>query len=210
MARREQARAEAAFLRGDTGVDGASTKGADGAEQKDVAELERDKARDQLFRGGTWLGREFLTWLLWRSEDGDPIARLGDLELVPNFTGRVTLRGIHGEVVELAAKGTLAPYSLHVKRALDDGLLVHAARVKIAAGEREWEASLDAEYMDVKSAKLPELLTEAEDDRLSERLDLADQLSGMIDALVASFISVRTSRAWSKEVMPQLKAWMKG
>ena len=58
--------------------------------------------------------------------------------------------------------------------------------------------------------KLPELLTEEEDDRLTERLDLVDQLSGMLDALVAEFISHRKSRAWAKEIVPSMQAWMKG
>jgi len=206
MGKRDQARSEAAFMRGETGVDGQATE----AETRDVAELERDKAREQLLRGGTWLGREFLTWLLWRSESGDPVLSHQGEDLVILYTGRLILRGVHGEVVELSAKGTLAPYSLHVKRALADGLLVHTARLNLTLGERVWEATLDAEFLDVRSAKLPELLTEEEDDRLTERLDLVDQLSGMIDALVAAFCEVRGSKAWSKSVVPQLQAWMRG
>jgi hypothetical protein len=201
---RERARKEAAFLRGDVGVDGQATE----LEQRDASELERDKAREQLLRGGTWLGREFLTWLLFRSESGDPLASAGEGGVVPTFNGRVVLRGVHGEVVELAAKGTLAPYSVHVRRALADGLLVHSARVQLAAGERLWQASLDAEFLDVRSAKLPELLTEEEDDRQAERLDLAEQLSSMVDALFQTFLAVRRSKAWSREVVPEMKQWM--
>ncbi|MDQ3264052.1 MAG: hypothetical protein M3Y59_10380 [Myxococcota bacterium] len=206
MGKRDQARSEAAFMRGETGVDGQATE----TETKDLAELEQDKAREQLLRGGTWLGREFLTWLLWRSESGDPVLSHQEEDLVVQYTGRVILRGVHGEVVELSAKGTLAPYSVHVKRALADGLLVHTARLHLTLGERTWEATLDAEFLDVRSAKLPQLLTEEEDDRLTERLDLVDQLSGMLDALVADFVALRGSKAWAKKVVPQLEAWMRG
>lgn len=206
MGRREQARAEAAFLRGETGVDGQATQ----EETRDAAEVERDKAREQLLRGGTWLGRELLTWLLWRSESGDPIVEHEGKGVVVLFTGRIVLRGVHGEVVELSAKGTLAPYSEHVRRALDQGLLVHGARLHLTQGERTWEVSLDAEHLDVRSAKLPELLTDAEDDRLSERLDLAQQLSDMIDALVDAFRKVRASTAWNRDVVPEMKRWMRG
>lgn len=203
---RSKASEEAAFLRGDVGVDGGATQ----QEERDLAEVERDKAREQLLRGGTWLGRELLTWLLWRSEAGDPLLQHDGQDLTVLFTGRVILRGVHGEVVELAAKGTLAPYSTHVRRALADGLLVHTARVHLTHGERVWEATLDAEHLDVRSARLPQLLTEEEDDRLTERLDLVDQLSGMLDALVAEFTAVRTSRAWTKRVVPELQQWMRG
>lgn len=206
MARRDQAREEAAFLRGDVGVDGASTRGE---EEKDAGELERDKAREQFVRGRTWLGREFLTWLLWRSEPGDPLVTFEGEGLVVLFAGRVVLRGLHGEVSELSAKGALAPYSEQVRRALDAGLLLHSARLRFTLGERLWEASLDAEFLDVRSAKLPELLTE-EDDRSAERLDLADQLSRMVDALVKAFLAARTSKAWARETVPAMKRWMTG
>ena len=126
------------------------------------------------------------------------------------WTARGGLRGLHGEVSELSAKGALAPYSEQVRRALDAGLLLHSARLRFTLGERLWEASLDAEFLDVRSAKLPELLTEEEDDRISERLDLADALSKLIDALVKAFLTERTSKAWGKETVPAMKRWMQG
>lgn len=206
MGKREQAREEAAFMRGDVGVDGQATA----ADERDPAEIQTDKAKAELLRGRTWLGREFLTWLLFRSEDGNVLVSHQGEDVTVLFTTRIVLRGLHGEVVELTAKGTMAPYSVQVRRALLDGLLVHASRVRFTAGERTWEASIDAEFLDVKSAKLPELLTEAEDDRLTERLDLAEQLSSMIDALVNEFLIVRSSKAWSREVVPAMKSWMAG
>lgn len=205
MAKRSQARQDAAFARGEVGVDGAAVE-----ETKDAAEVEQDKAREQLLRGRTWLGRELLTWLLWRSEAGEPLVKLEEGGLVVLFTGRIVLRGIHGEVTELSAKGTLAPYSEIVKHALCRGCLVHQARVRLTVGERVWEATLDAEHLDVKSAKLPELLTEEEDDRQAERLDLAEQLCAHVDALAEAFLAVRRSRSWAQKVVPELQAWARG
>ena len=204
MARRDEARAEAAFLRGATGVDGAATD----ADRRDEAELERDKAREQLLRGRTWLGRELLTWLLWRSKSGDPVVELDGAGLVVLFTGRVLLRGLAGDVTEVAARGAAAPYAAQVKRALASGLLVHQARLRLTHGERTWEATVDAEHLDVRAAKLPELLTESDDDRASERLDLCDELGRFVDALVAEFLSVRCEKGWSRSTVPALRRWM--
>jgi hypothetical protein len=203
---RESARKDAAFGRGDVGVDGRETE----VEERDEAEVEKDKAREELLRGRTWLGREFLTWLLWKSDQGDPVAEHDGEKVTVLYVGRVTLRGLHGDVVELLAKGTLAPYSLQVRRALSEGLLVHSARLRITAGERTWEASIDAEHLDIRSAKLPELLTEEEDDRVGERLDLTERLSAMLDAHLEAFLKVRASKAWSKVAVPELKEWMQG
>ena len=204
MARREQARAEAAFLRGDAGVDGVAT----GEDRRDEAEVEGDKAREQLLRGRTYLGRELLTWLLWRSESGDPLVEVDGAGLVALFTGKVLLRGLAGDVTEVAARGAAAPYAAQVKRALASGLLVHQARLRLTHGERVFELTLDAEHLDVRAAKLPELLTEEEDDRAAERLDLCEQLGRFVDALVAEFLVVRAARAWTRTTVPALRAWM--
>ncbi len=204
MGRREQARAEAAFLRGDTGVDGAATD----AETRDEAEVERDRAREQLLRGRAYLGRELLTWLLWRSESGDPLVEVEGEGVAVLFTGKVLLRGVAGDVTELGARGAAAPYAAQVKRALASGLLVHQARLRLTQGERAFEVTLDAEHLDVRAAKLPELLTEAEDDRAAERLDLCERLGAMVDALVAAFLEARGGKAWARATVPALRAWM--
>ncbi len=206
MATREQARIEAAFMRGDTGVDGGATE----EETRDEAEVERDKAREQLLRGRAYLGREFLTWLLWRSEGGEALVDFEGAGLVVLYTGRCTLKGVNGDVTELSARGTLAPYSENVKHSLDRGLLIHQARVRVTHGEKVYEVTLDAEFLDIRAAKLPELMAEEEDDRLLERLYLTEQLSGMVDTLVKAFLEVRASRNWSKKVVPAMKSWMKG
>jgi hypothetical protein len=126
------------------------------------------------------------------------------------FTGRLVLRGAFGDVTELVARGTQAPYSAQVKRALDAGLLVHQARLRLEVGERIYEATLDAEHLDVRAAKLPDLIAEEDDERLLERLFLSQKLSALLDALVAEFLAVRQGRGWSRKVVPDLKRWMRG
>jgi len=205
MGRREQARQDARFARGETGIDGEATE-----QKRDEAELERGKAREQYLKGKAYLGREFLTWLLWRSESGDPLAAVGKDPVVVLFNGKLTLKGIAGEITELSARGTLAAYSVLVRQSLDRGLLLHGARVRITHGEKVYEVTLDAEFLDVKSAKLPELMSEQEDDRLAERIWLSEQLGAVLQALLDAFLKVRCGRRWSKEIVPQLKAWMRG
>ncbi|MFL5261842.1 MAG: hypothetical protein ACJ79R_18940 [Anaeromyxobacteraceae bacterium] len=208
MAHRDEARAEAAFLRGDAGVDGVATQ----ADDRDAAEVERDKAREELLRGRTWLGRELLTWLLWRSESGDPLVEVEGAGTAVLFTGRITLRGIAGDVTELTARGVDAPYAPQVRRALDAGLLVHQARLRFTHGagddEKVYEATLDAEHLAVRAAKLPEVVAEEDDDRVLERLFLAGQLSRLVDALVAAFLEERAAPRWAKRTVPALKRWM--
>ena len=200
---RSKSSEEAAFQRGETGVDGAAVE-----ETKDLAEVERGKAREAFLRGKAWLGRELLTWLLFRSESSEPLLKLAKQPVTVLFEGRLVLRGIAGEVVENTLRGAMAPYSPLVRRALERGLLVHGARLRITHGDKSYEVTLDAEQFDIRSARLPELTAEDEDDRLRERLYLSEQLAGLVRALIERFLEVRVTPKWMKEEVPALKEWM--
>lgn len=195
-------REEAKFMRGETGVDGAAVK-----EEADATEVEQAKAREALLRGRTWLGRECLTWLLWRSESTEALMEVDRREVSVVFNGRLTLRAGQGDVTELSVKGVTAPYATLVKAAIAKGLLVHSAKLQITWGEQVFDVGLDAEFFDLKSAKLPALLQEEEAEKLIERLDLAGKLSALLSGLIDAFVKVRLSRAWDAQVVPELIAW---
>ena len=76
-----------------------------------------------------------------------------------------------------------APYSKLVKHALGKGLLVHTAKFQLTWGEQVYDFTLDAEFFDIRSAKLPALLQDEEDDKLTERLELATRASTITDAV---------------------------
>ena len=196
-------REERAFLRGEVGVDGAAVE-----EENDATQVELAKAREALLRGRTWLGRECLTWLLWKSESTDALLTLDDQPVSVVFNGKLTLRAASGDVTEVQVKGVTAPYAKLVKRALSQGLLVHTAKLQLTWGEQVYDFTLDAEFFDLRSAKLPALLQDEEDDKLTERLELASRASTLTDAVVAAFIKERTAKGWSTKVVPALKEWM--
>lgn len=203
MSKRDQARQDAAFARGDVGVDGASTD-----EVRDETEVEQEKAREQFLRGKAYLGREFLTWLLWVTESGDPVLELDGEPVVALMTDRLLLKGLTGEIIELSARGAMAPYSSLVRQSLDRGLLVHQCRLRLTHGERVYAVTIDAEFFDCRSAKLPALMSDDEDDGVQERLFLAEQLSTMVHLLLEKFLRLRASRKWAAQTVPELKAWM--
>lgn len=201
---KQQARQDAAFARGEVGVDGASE-----LDQRDEAEVEREKAREQFLRGKAYLGREFLTWLLWRSASGEALFELEGEPVVVLFLDKLLLKGLTGEIIELGAKGAMAPYSPLIRESLDRGLLVHQGRLRLTAGERVWVVTLDAEFFDCKSAKLPALLSDNDEDKMEERLYLAEQLSQMVHTLLEGFLTLRSRGEWLGEVVPEMKAWMR-
>ncbi|MDP2273137.1 MAG: hypothetical protein Q8N23_31590 [Archangium sp.] len=194
---------ERAFARGEVGVDGAAVE-----EEKDESQKELAKAQEALLRGRTWLGRECLTWLLWKSESTDAVLNVDDLPVNVVFNGKATLRAAAGDVTEIQVKGVTAPYAKLVKHAMAKGLLVHTAKIQLTWGEQVYDFTIDAEFFDIRSAKLPALLQEEEDDKLSERLELATRASKVADALVAAFVKERSGKSWSSKTVPALRKWM--
>ncbi len=193
---------ESAFLRGDIGVDGQALD-----EAPDETEAEQTKVMEELVRGRTYLGREFLTWLLWRTNEAASLVALDDEPVTVLMVGKVVLRGLAGEATELTVKGVMAPYSAVVRRALLDGLLVHVARLRFQQGEKVYEATVDAEHLSVRGAKIPKVLAEEDDDKLTERLYLAERLSLIVDALFRRFMAVRVTKEWAGEVK-EMRGWM--
>lgn len=190
------------MARKEVGVDGLDVE-----EEKDEAELEKDRAKEELVRNRTYLGRELLTWLLHKSESGDPLLKFEKEKVTVLFVGPIALRGIAGETTELVAKGTMSPYSDLVKQAIARGLLVHSARLRIQHGEKSYAVGLDAEHLDFRSVELPAVLSEEEDDKIAERMWLIEQLSRLIEAVLAHFLELRISDTWREKEVPALRKW---
>lgn len=194
---------EKAFLRGEVGVDGQATE-----EEQDLEQVEAGKAREALLRGRTWLGRECLTWLLWKSESTEAVITHDKKDVVVVFNGKLNVRAGAGEVLEAQVKGVTSPYSKLMKKALSQGLLVHVAKMQVTHGEQVYDFVLDAEFFDLRAVKLPALMQEGDDAQLTERLELATLASGLADALVAAFVKERSAKTWATKVVPEMKEWM--
>lgn len=193
---------DAKILSGALGIDGQSTQ-----EPKDAAADEQNRAIEDMRRGQSFLGREFLTWLLWRSDQGGALSDLDDQGIELLFVGRVILKGLSGSATELSAKGQLSAYSEVVKNAIHRGLLVHSGRLRITHGEAIYELSLDAEHFSFSSVDIPKLLTEDDDDPLAERLSLCLRLGELVDALWATFMDHRAHSAKWKAEVDAIRAW---
>ncbi|MBI2373001.1 MAG: hypothetical protein HYV07_03280 [Deltaproteobacteria bacterium] len=191
---------ETKFLRGQLGVDGAAIEAE--------ADAGRGADKDALLRQRAYLGRELFTWLLYRSERGEPISELDGEGISVLLVGRTILRGIVGDASEIAAKGQMSAYASVVKKALVEGLLVHQTRLRIQLGEHVFEATVDAERFAFRSAELPELLAEEEEERVTERLYLAEKLVAAFDALWEAFMALRTSADWNKKEVPAILEWL--
>ena len=185
--------------------------GRDLDDESERLEADRERARIALTRDRTWLGRELLTWLLWKSDAGDVVAHVDGEDVTVLLTGPVTLQGVAGDATELRAKGYYAAYAKVVRQALAKGLLIHQARLRFVSGptedERLYEVTLDAEQFAFRQVRLPQILSEEPDEALLERLALTDHVCALVDAVWASFVEIRSTSEWENEIVPAIRAW---
>ncbi|HEX2568228.1 MAG TPA: hypothetical protein VH877_01635 [Polyangia bacterium] len=165
-----------------------------------------------------FLAREFLTWLVYHAEEeGGTFAGTKEVPaFVIQFGGRLVLRTLVGAVTEVALKGPSPVGSADLRYAVAGGLSVKEADLVLEQDERVWTFALSAEYFDLKRVKLPEVLDKEEaeqaerDDaqRADERLLLLGTLDEALRAAFAHFLELRSRPAWSKSIVPALRAWL--
>jgi hypothetical protein len=171
-----------------------------------AAETAEREVKDDL----VFLGREFLTWLVFHAEtDGGSFD--GDDE-VPAFAiafgGRLTLRSPAGMVTDMVLKGPAPVGSADLRYALAGGLAVKEAELRLEQGDRGWSFALAAENFDLKRVKLPALLDEENDDPGDERMQLLGALEAALRHAFAHFLALRLKPAWTKSVVPAIRAWL--
>lgn len=163
-----------------------------------------------------FLGREFLTWLVYRIEadggrfevDGAPVElSLGDRVVLEGgeAKNRLTLTGPGDVRAEMGA-------------GLRRGKLLDRARLVVRRGERHWELTLDGGLLVYEALRCPALgaaKDEGPDDPraalendLFLRLADVEEAVGVVDVLFADFCRLRGASAWATDILPALRAWV--
>ena len=156
------------------------------------------------------LGGEFLTWLWFQSELNEGRVLAGDQEVEVWFDARLTLESL-GQVRESNVIRSDSPTETDEARAsLQSGKHVQQARLRVVLDQKSWTATIKAEDLTLHSVKVPALLTEAEDDRLYERLALLEEIHALVGGLFGSFMEIRLDHGrWHDEVK-HLRHWVHG
>lgn len=160
-----------------------------------------------------YLGREFLTWLWYRSAAQDGLFEMpegyeGPLEVW--FDAKLTLEA-SGDIKEsnvIKAENPTETSEAHA--ALLNGKLVSDARLRVVSGQKQWTLSLKGDTLGMSSVKIPALLSREDDDQLYERFMLIEEIEDTVDLLFQQFMALRMDdEAWRPEVQA-IRAWVHG
>lgn len=166
-----------------------------------------------------FLGREFLTWLLYRAEEeGGRVVVGGDVVEIA-LGDRVVLQeqGERAARLTLVDEGDMSP---ELGAGLRRGKLIDRARISVTRSERRFELTLDGGLLTYDALRCPPLgdrdPTLGDDPRAAFENDLflrladVEEIAGLLDALFAAFCETRAGSGWHAETLPALRAWVAG
>jgi len=160
-----------------------------------------------------FLGREFLTWLWFRSEIDEGVFDLEDAGTVEVwFEGKMTLEADGEDQSGRVTCSGVARSLREARFALTRDKKITQATVRLLKGDDEWSFSLDAAWLNLSSMKTPRVMQDSNEDPdglFYERMFLMEQPIAVVNSLFAKFILLRVSPEWQNDELPALTAWIR-
>jgi recombination associated protein RdgC len=157
-----------------------------------------------------YLGKEFLTWLWYRSETNEGLIDVPDLETIELwFDDKVVLSGADTTREQNIVKGEAPTESPEARVALRMGKKVAEAKLRVIKGQRKWAVNIKGETLALSGVKIPAVLSREEDDQVFERFFLLEEVNNVLLALYKMFIELRQDKeSWGAE-LEAMRAWVK-
>ena len=157
-----------------------------------------------------FLGREFLTWLWFKSEiQGGSFTLDNSQQAVLWFDDRVVLQSDGKEMVTCQGENSELTEARH---ALREGKKVTQAKIKLIIGDNDWSFCLDSTWLNFKSLKTPRVMLDTKEDPeglFYEKAHLLATPISTVEQLFTQFLKIRISTEWDKKEVPAIRQWMK-
>ena len=169
-----------------------------------------------ILRERSFLGREFITWLWYKSiVTGGRIELPGGKVIEVIFLDRMTLDLSDVEHPEsVTIKGEQSELREGIA-ALREGKKIEEARISIRGGDNEFSMVLKGTWFSFGSFRTPPILPSEENEedegpegRLLEKASLIEEGMELIDALFERFVKLRVSNEWESEELPAIRKWV--
>ena len=159
------------------------------------------------------LGREFLTWLWYKSESkGGIFAGPDNLDFALFVEQRVSVQGGEGESLETATVSGRMSELREARLGLTTGKKVSRALLRLERDAEAWQLTVKAEDFSLSGFKTPKVETRTEegddpDALFLERIFLLDKALGFLDHIFAGFVRLRLAPEWAEECAG-IRTWL--
>jgi recombination associated protein RdgC len=159
------------------------------------------------------VGREFLTWLWFKSEERNGRIKTSDSEEVElHFLKRIALEAGEGEYSQGVVCHGIHAELKEGKEAIRQGKKVKEAGIRLIHNQNEWEFTLKADSFHFQSLKLPiqdwQDTPEDPSGSLLERIYLIENAAKTMDNFYESFLKIRYSPQWKEKETKLLAKWL--
>lgn len=158
------------------------------------------------------LGKDFMIWLWFKSENEDRHFDLGKLGIVELWFDAKIILAMENEQGHESVT-CIAP-NHHFKEArfaLAQNKKISEATIRMRQGDDEWSFALDATWFNFKSFKGPKVIEDKEEDSdglFYEKMLLLEKPVALMNALFRTYILLRASAAWKSHEQPALERWI--
>jgi len=158
------------------------------------------------------LGRDFLTWLWFKSEQTGGMFHVGSGEAVLYMEQRMSVQGGQGEETETAVYTGAVSEFREAKLGLSGGKKVRQARIRIEQDQNTWQLQLKAEDFAPTGFKTPKIETRLEegddpDAPFLEKMFLLERALAVMDDVYEQFLKIRLGPEWDRE-LAAARAWL--
>lgn len=155
-----------------------------------------------------FLGREFLTWLLFRSFRDGGMVKLGDRTIEVYFERALTLDGENPAREMATIKVDDPTRSEEVMLSLKLGKKVSKAMITLIIDTHEFTTNIDSSTLALKSLKLPDAKGLDIYEIMEEKATFTDTVEDAIHQLFVQFVKMRINDAeWSREA-EEIAGWI--
>ena len=156
-----------------------------------------------------FLGKEFLLWLWWRSEQDYASIDLDALGTVDFWLGdRIQFR-TEGDDPQISDfKGGAPATTAEAKMAVRVGKIVETASLVLKIKERQYDLQLKGEGLEIVGLRVPSECDEGVDEQIFERMFLLEEATAILDQLFYRFCEMRLGKGWNTHVLPDMRAWV--
>jgi hypothetical protein len=167
-----------------------------------------------ILREKAFLGREFLTWLWFKSEQtGGSIEIDGGKVIEVVFHDRMTLDLTDVDTPQIVTiKGEFSELREGLA-AIREGKKIEEAKISIKNSENEFSMIIKGSWFSFGSLRTPKtapLEDEGDEDTegaFLEKMGLMEEGMGLIDSLFEQFIKIRISDDWDVKEIPKIRKW---
>jgi len=166
-------------------------------------------ARAELIGQKAFLGREFLTWLWYRSEEDPRIELTSGKSCEVEFGEQLMLEAGYGDARSSLLRGESPAASPEAAAALIQGKKVRRARVKLNHDGTEFAATLDGDSLAISSLKMPAAGKLPFDEVIQLRLEYASEFDAVVESLFLYFLEIRLNEEQWKAELKTIHKWAK-